>query len=79
MCIVLSRAFLQILFGDMTSDMSLSIIMVVNRMTKTMLVKVTVIMRNMEAVKAVINNYVWTDADLYKESKMVLTTDGKVL
>ena len=74
MCIVLSRAFLQILFGDMTSDMSLSIIMVVNRMTKTML-----IMRNMEAVKAVINNYVWTDADLYKESKMVLTTDGKVL
>ena len=74
MCIVLSRAFLQILFGDMTSDMSLSIIMVVNRMTKTML-----IMRNMEAVKAVINKYVWTDADLYKESKMVLTTDGKVL
>ena len=74
MCIELSRAFLQILFGDMTSDMSLSIIMVVNRMTK-----VTVIMRNIEAVKAVINNYVWTDADLYKESKMVLTTDGKVL
>ena len=44
-----------------------------------MLVKMTVIMRNMEAVKAVINKYVWTDADLYKESKMVLTTDGKVL
>ena len=50
MCIVLSLAFLQIFFGDMTSDMSLSIIMVVNRMTKTMLVKMTVIMRNMEAV-----------------------------